>query len=140
MKKLVTSGEIQRLFATFDEGTIIRRPNLRRFARDNGVTLYMFETAWLIDFKEFMAAVTPKGELPKTEMPIIRCKHSALILFNETHEYAVDKHTIDRCTDSPNVSKYKYERKWFINYKELEKEIERRVADGIEKKREKLVL
>ena len=98
-------------------------------------TLYEFETAWLIDFKEFMAAVTPKGELPEVEMPIIRCKHSALVLFNKTHDYAVDKHTIDRCTASPNVSKYNYKRKWFINYKELEKEIERRVEKGLEKKR-----
>ena len=53
-------------------------------------------------------------------------------------KYAVDKHTIDRCTASDNVSKFLHGRIWIINYRELEKEIERRVEEGSEKKREKL--
>lgn len=53
-------------------------------------------------------------------------------------KYAVDKHTIDRCTTSDNVSKFLHGRIWIINYRELEKEIERRVEEGSEKKREKL--
>ena len=50
----------------------------------------------------------------------------------------VDKHTIDRCTASDNVSKFLHGRIWIINYRELEKEIERRVEEGSEKKRDKL--
>ena len=137
MNKLVTSGDIERLFLEQDAGTIIRRPSLRRFAQENGVESYVFEKAWLITVRQFMEAVTPKGELPRVEMPIIRCKDSALAFFNERHDYAVDKHTIDRAFGSPKVSKYRYARKWFLNYLELERVIEERIKKGLEKKREK---
>ena len=113
MNKLVTSGDIQRLFLEQDEGTILRRPSLRRFAKANGIESYVFEKTWLINVRQFMEAVTPKGELPGVEMPIIRCKDSALALFNERHDYVVDKHTIDRAFESPKESKYRYARKLF---------------------------
>lgn len=94
-------------------------------------------TDWLINFDDFMSKITPQGEQAICEMPVLRNKHDSLIRFNRTHKYAVDKHTVDRCTESENVSKYLYGRIWIINYRELEKEIERRVEEGSEKKREK---
>ena len=117
---------------------LIRRPNLRRFAEQNDVEYYVHDTAWLINFDDFMSKINPQGEQVKCEMPLLRNKHDSLIRFNRTHKYAVDKHTIDRCTASDNVSKFLHGRIWIINYRELEKEIERRVEEGSEKKREKL--
>ena len=138
MSKLVTSGYIAKLFKQADKNTIIRRPNLRRFAEQSGVEYYVHDTAWLINFDDFMSKINPQGEQVKCEMPLLRNKHDSLIRFNRTHKYAVDKHTIDRCTASDNVSKFLHGRIWIINYRELEKEIERRVEEGSEKKREKL--
>ena len=138
MNKLVTSGYIAKLFKQADKNTIIRRPNLRRFAEQNVVEYYVHDTAWLINFDDFMSKINPQGEQVKCEMPLLRNKHDSLIRFNRTHKYAVDKHTIDRCTASDNVSKFLHGRIWIINYRELEKEIERRVEEGSEKKREKL--
>ena len=85
-----------------------------------------------------MSKINPQGKQVKCEMPLLRNKHDSLIRFNRTHKYAVDKHTIDRCTASDNVSKFLHGRIWIINYRELEKEIERRVEEGSEKKRKKL--
>ena len=99
---------------------------------------YVHDTAWLINFDDFMSKINPQGKQVKCEMPLLRNKHDSLIRFNRTHKYAVDKHTIDRCTASDNVSKFLHGRIWIINYRELEKEIERRVEEGSEKKREKL--
>lgn len=47
MNKLVTSGYIAKLFKQADKNTIIRRPNLRRFAEQNDVEYYVHDTAWL---------------------------------------------------------------------------------------------
>ena len=100
MNKLVTSGYIAKLFKQADKNTIIRRPNLRRFAEQNDVEYYVHDTAWLINFDDFMSKINPQGEQVKCEMPLLRNKHDSLIRFNRTHKYAVDKHTIDRCTAS----------------------------------------
>ena len=114
MNKLVTSGYIAKLFKQADKNTIIRRPNLRRFAEQNGVEYYVHDTAWLINFDDFMSKINPQGEQVKCEMPLLRNKHDSLIRFNRTHKYAVDKHTIDRCTASDNVSKFLHGRIWII--------------------------
>ena len=54
MKRLVTSGELQRLFLAEDERTIINRPNCRKFCLDNDIFMEIHEKAWLIDFKPFI--------------------------------------------------------------------------------------
>ena len=114
MNKLVTSGYIAKLFKQADKNTIIRRPNLRRFAEQNDVEYYVHDTAWLINFDDFMSKINPQGKQVKCEMPLLRNKHDSLIRFNRTHKYAVDKHTIDRCTASDNVSKFLHGRIWII--------------------------
>ena len=114
MNKLVTSGYIAKLFKQADKNTIIRRPNLRRFAEQNDVEYYVHDTAWLINFDDFMSKINPQGKQVKCEMPLLRNKHDSLIRFNRSHKYAVDKHTIDRCTASDNVSKFLHGRIWII--------------------------
>ena len=75
MNKLVTSGYIAKLFKQADKNTIIRRPNLRRFAEQNDVEYYVHDTAWLINFDDFMSKINPQGEQVKCEMPLLRNKH-----------------------------------------------------------------
>ena len=75
---------------------------------------YVHDTAWLINFDDFMSKINPQGKQVKCEMPLLRNKHDSLIRFNRTHKYAVDKHTIDRCTASDNVSKFLHGRIWII--------------------------
>ena len=65
MNKLVTSGYIAKLFKQADKNTIIRRPNLRRFAEQNDVEYYVHDTAWLINFDDFMSKINPQGEQVK---------------------------------------------------------------------------
>lgn len=75
---------------------------------------YVHDTAWLINFDDFMSKINPQGKQVKCEMPLLRNKHDSLIRFNRTHKYAVDKHTIDRCTASDNISKFLHGRIWII--------------------------
>lgn len=75
---------------------------------------YVHDTAWLINFDDFMSKINPQGKQVKCEMPLLRNKHDSLIRFNRTHKYAVDKHTIDRCTALDNVSKFLHGRIWII--------------------------
>lgn len=58
MKKLVSSGELQRMFLAEDKKTIIRRPNCRKFCLDNKIYMEIHDKAWLIDFKSFMEKST----------------------------------------------------------------------------------
>ena len=134
MRTLLTTGEIYRIFKESDPDTIIRKKNIRYYARNHGIKRVENERSWLIDLEELIDYLSPCKEVPRTEMPIIRCKRSALYLFNKRHDYSVDKHTIDRCCTN-KVGKFKLKRKWYVNYYELEQEIERRVEKGLEKKR-----
>ena len=70
MNKLVTSGYIAKLFEQADKNTIVRRPNLRRFAEQNDVEYYVQDTDWLINFNDFMSKINPQGEQVKCEMPL----------------------------------------------------------------------
>ena len=53
MRDLISSGDLMRLFLESDPNTIIRRPNVRRFAQENGVRHIICNGKWLIDNKEF---------------------------------------------------------------------------------------
>ena len=70
--KLVSSGDIWRIFLEADPDTIIRRPNLRRFARDNGVEHYIYEKGWLINQEQFFQKINPKNLSLRESMPRMR--------------------------------------------------------------------
>ena len=55
--KLVGSSYIQRLFAALDEQTILRKPNIWRYAQENGIIYYVIQSVWLIDFDGFMKTI-----------------------------------------------------------------------------------
>ena len=119
--RLVTSGDIWRIFKEADKDTILRRPNLRRFAKDNGIEYYIIGDKWLINKEEFFRAVTPKGELEHQDVPRMRCIKSAVNEWNTTHKRVkIDKHVIEKCIASDAVFKMKRENVWLINYDQLE--------------------
>lgn len=45
------------MFLAEDEKTIIRKPNLRYFARDNGVEHYVYEKAWVINYDQLEVVI-----------------------------------------------------------------------------------
>ena len=55
--KLVGSSYIQRLFAALDEQTILRKPNIWRYEKENGIIYYVIQSVWLIDFDGFMKTI-----------------------------------------------------------------------------------
>ena len=109
-----------RLFKAEDKETIIRRPNLRRFARDNGVKYYITQTIWLIDIDGFMKAIAPKEFPSDSTMPRLRCIQTAVEEYNQSHEEPINKHVVEKCMQSDKVFKYKHGNRWIINYDELE--------------------
>ena len=45
------------MFLAEDEKTMIRKPNLRYFARDNGVEHYVYEKAWVINYDQLEVVI-----------------------------------------------------------------------------------
>ena len=118
--KLVSSGDIWRLFLEADEKTIIRRPNLRRFARDNGVEHYIYDGKWLINKEEFLRAINPRNISVRETMPRLRTKNSAVREWNDAHKRVkIDKHIVDICMQDESVFKIKRQNLWLINYDQL---------------------
>lgn len=118
--KLVSSGDIWRKFLEADEGTIIRRPNLRRFARDNGVEHYIMGGKWLINEEDFFKTINPRNISVRETMPRIRTKASAIREWNDDHKRVkIDKHIVDICMQDAIVFKFKRGNVWLINYDQL---------------------
>jgi hypothetical protein len=118
--KLVGSGYIQRLFAAKDEQTILRRPNIRRYAKENGVKYYVIQSVWLIDIDGFMKTIAPKEYDGESTMPRLRCIQTAVVEYNKSHKQQIDKHVVEKCMQSSKVFKYNHGNRWIINYDELE--------------------
>ena len=110
--KLVSSGCIQRLFAESDRDTILRRPNIRRYAKENGVTYYVIQSVWLIDIDGFMQTIAPKEYPSNSTMPRLRCIQTAVKEYNQSHERQIDKHVVEKCMLSDKVFKYHHGNRW----------------------------
>ena len=126
MKRLVTSGELQRMFLAEDERTIIRRPNCRKFCLDNDIFMEIHEKAWLIEIKPFMAKINPRKLKQHYDLPKMRNIRQCVRLWNNTHKrfgQMIDKHTVERCIKDKRVFAYHYGNRWIINYIQLEKVI-----------------
>ena len=117
--KLVTSGYLQRLFFRHDEGTILRRPNIRRFAEQHNIYYEIHEKAWLIDYEAFMKAIAPKEYPWQSDMDRIRKIDDAIKLYNENHIEEVDTDTIEKCLTSGKIFHYRYWDQVIVNYAEL---------------------
>ena len=126
MKRLVTSGELQRMFLAEDERTIITRPNCRKFCLDNDIFMEIHEKAWLIEINPFMAKINPRKMKKHYELPKMRNIRQCVRIWNNTHKRSgqmIDKHTVERCIKDKRVFAYHYGNRWIINYIQLEQVI-----------------
>ena len=122
MKRLVTSGELQRLFLSEDKRTIINRTNCRKFCLDNDIYMEIHEKAWLIDFKPFMEKVNPSRISKHYDLPIMRNIRQCVRMWNNKHRrfsQIIDKHTVERFLKDKRVFAYHFGNRWIINYNQL---------------------
>ena len=122
MKRLVTSGELQRMFLAEDKKTIIRRPNCRQFCLDNDIFMEIHDKAWLIEIKPFMAKLNPRKLKEHYDLPKMRNIRQCVKLWNNTHKrfgQMIDKHTVERCIKDKRVFAYHFGNRWIINYNQL---------------------
>ena len=125
MERLATSGELFTEFFIGDERTIVRRPNIRRFAKENGIEHYVHEKAWLINREQILKALNPKNIQERCDLPRIRHKKTAVRLWNTDHpDRQIDKNIVGVCVEDKRVFCFKRENTWLINYDQLETVIE----------------
>ena len=118
--------------------TIIRRPNVRRFAQENGVRHIICNGKWLIDYKEFFKKVNPRRIRRTATMPRLRCLRDCVTEFNKNNrKYKIDKATVSHYMNSAQVTRYFHGNTWFINYDELEKVILRHLKAVKKRKKRK---
>lgn len=121
--KLVSSGYLQRLFVSHDIGTILRRPNIRRFALQHNIYCEIHEKAWLIDYDGFMRVIASKEFPRQSYIERIRRIDDAIKMYNESHIEVIDREIVDKCLASGNVFFYRYWDQLIVNYDELECEL-----------------
>lgn len=95
MRDLIPSGDLMRLFLKGDTNTIIRRPNIRRFAQENGVRHIICNGKRLIDYKEFFKKVNPRRIRRTATMPRLRCLRDCVTEINKNNcKFKIDKATV----------------------------------------------
>ena len=138
MNTLISSGELMRMFLNADPDTIIRRPNLRRFAHDNDIRYIITNGKWLIDHKQFFKKVNPRRIRRTATIPRLRCLRGCVTEFNKNNrKYKIDKATVSHYMNSAQVTRYFHGNTWFINYDELEKVILRHLKAVKKRKKRK---
>ena len=121
-RQMVSSGEIFRLFIENDKGTIVRRPNLRRFVKANGIRYFVNELGrWVIDGQDFLAKVNPKNINFNVDMPRMRFHDDSVRKFQKRHpNVRIPLSKLEECFQSDNVFKTLNGRRWVLNYDEFE--------------------
>ena len=121
-RQMVSSGEIFRLFNENDMGTIVRRPNLRRFVKANGIRYCINELGyWVIDGKDFMAKVNPKNISFSVKMPRMRWHDDSVRNFQRRHpNIRITIKTLEQILRTDEVFSTLNGRRWILNYDELE--------------------
>lgn len=122
--KYLTSGDIYRMFRQADDGTIIRRNNVRRIALENGIKNTLTQNVVLIDSKDFIEKVNPYN-LQKHEyaIPKLRCIKDCAREWNnhrKTGDRFIHPDEIrEFLQNDTTVFKYKLGNKWIVNYDQL---------------------
>ena len=121
-RQMVSSGEIFRLFNENDTGTIVRRPNLRRFVKANGIRYFINELGyWVIDGKDFMAKVNPKNISFSVKMPRMRWHDDSVRNFQRRHpNIRITLNELEKILRTDEVFSTLNGRRWILNYDELE--------------------
>ena len=137
MQRLMTSGQLYRKFIAEDPKTILRRPNCRKFCRDNDIYMEINAKAWFIDYQSFMNTINPLGIEQHYKMPKMRNIQQCVYLWNSTHRnqrQMIDKHMVERFCKDKRVFAYHHGNRWIVNYNQLEPLI----AEFIEKNNYKI--
>lgn len=124
-RKMWTSGEIYRTFLQNDAGTIIRKPNLRRFVKASKIPYGETETGkWVIDHEAFIKAVNPKNLNVHVDMPRLRWRNDTVRKFQKRNpNIKITMKEIEELLYSKKVFTTLNGHRWIINYDELEREI-----------------
>ena len=125
--KIVTTGNLYKIFKENDEDTIIRMRNLRTLVRNNNFNYHKVGENYLIDYDDFMKKINPKNLEHRYNIPKLRSIKSATREYNKTHKNQISYHLVERCIATGNVSYVKTIRLYLINYEELEREIENQI-------------
>lgn len=122
MKKK-TTGQIYRYIKSFDEDTIIRRTNVRKFCKKENLSYTVCQGKWMIDLENLLTTLNPKGYSHNIPFPRLRTKISAQKEWNATHRRKIKHHIIDCICNSGKVCVYTHGRRNIINYDQLELEL-----------------
>ena len=125
--KIITTGNLYKIFKENDEDTIIRMRNLRTLVRNNNFNYHKVGENYLIDYDDFMKKINPKNLERGYEIPKLRSIKSVTREYNKTHKNQISYHLVERCIATGNVSYVKAIRLYLINYEELEREIENQI-------------
>lgn len=82
---MMTTREIYRIFLKNDPDTIIRKPNLRRFVKENEIPFGILNEKWIINFDEFTRTVNPKGFQHHISQPRLRAHDDTVFDFKRLH-------------------------------------------------------
>ena len=87
-RSMLTSGEIFRLFRADDPGTVIRKPNLRRFVLQQDLPYTVLNGKWLIDFPSLLSALNPSSFHSRFDKPPkLRLHDDAVFDFKRLHPH-----------------------------------------------------
>ncbi len=123
-RQLRTNGYIARLLQSKDKGTIMRKQNLRRYAKENGIynCFNMFNRTTYIDLNGVLFELNPSGETENDlVIPRLRTLEQCVeLLIKEFPQYHLNEHRIHLFFfNHDNFFKYFYGNKWIVNYDEL---------------------
>ena len=129
-RSMLTSGEIFRLFRADDPGTVIRKPNLRRFVLQQDLPYTVLNGKWLIDFPSLLSALNPSGFHRRFDKPPkLRLHDDAVFDFKRLHPHLhVTLQTIEEQFHSPEVFSVQNGKRRIVNYDELETAVIRAAA------------
>jgi len=122
--RIVTTGNLSKLFKENDPNTILRIKNIRNLINDNDFNFHKVGQNYIIDYDDFMTKVNPKNIEHRFEIPKIRSIQSATREYNQTHTKKISYHVVEKCIADNLVAYVKTKRYYLINYQELEIVIE----------------
>ena len=124
-RKMWTTGEIYRRFLKEDTGTIIRKPNMRRFVKANNIPYGVTDTGrWVINYESFIKAVNPKNLSTHVDMPRLRWHDDTVRKYQKRNpQVKITMKEIEELLRTDKIFTTLNGHRWIINYDELEREI-----------------
>lgn len=122
--KYFTSGDIARLFKTEDEGTIVKKNNVRRLAIENDIPHIMTRNIIMIDSEAFIQRVNHyKVKEHDYKVPRMRCIKDCAREWNRNRQsgdrFIHPDEIYEFLQKNETVFKYYYGNRWIVNYDQL---------------------